>query len=295
MSETGCRRRHSAPVPTNPSASADRRAVQGAGFAAAAAVLLVLAACGPRPVGDFGRAAPSYMHDVAMPATGTVLASARGEPVSDFNQTDEERLMHDRIWRFLVAPHAKDWSFDFVTELQRTRITPVGSRAFGVERYYSWLRETHYQSSGVRYATLSRHILADIDTIPATFAAICAVIEVDRQRAAAIATLSSLGPNEAAEARSRKAENDQSIAWFVAMLNYRFESYNYALDHLLVETPAPQSVTVDYELTRLGHHVARANAHDFCSGATWRHAQQGAPIRSRFATQAVDNEVIAIK
>lgn len=261
----------------------------------AAAALLVLAGCGPRPVGDFGRAAPSFIHDVAMPAAGTTLASARGEPVSHFNQTDEERLMHDRIWRFLVAPHAKDWSFDFVTELQRTRITPVGSRAFGIERYYSWLRETHHQSSGVRYATLSRHILADIDTIPATFAAICAVIEVDRQRVAAVATLSSLGPEEAAEARARKAENDQSIAWFVAMLNYRFESYNYALDHLLVETPAPQSVTVDYELTRLSRYVGRANAHDFCSGTTWRHAQHGAPIPSRFATQAADNEVIAIK
>lgn len=295
MSETGCRRRHSAPVPANPSASADRRAVQGAGFAAAAAALLVLAACGPRPVGDFGRAAPSYMHDVAIPAAGTMLASVRGEPVSDFNQTDEERLMHNRIWRFLVAPHAKDWSFEFVTELQRTRITPVGSRAFGVERYYSWLRETHYQSSGVRYATLSRHILADIDTVPATFAAICAVIEVDRQRAAAVATLSALGPEEAAEARARKAENDQSIAWFVAMLNYRFKSYSYALDHLLVETPAPQSVDVDYELTRLSHYVGRASAHDFCAGAIWRHAQPGMQIPSRFATQAVDKEVIAIK
>jgi hypothetical protein len=120
-------------------------------------------------------------------------------------------------------------------------------------------------------------------------------MEVERQRGGAGATLAGRGPVEAAESRARKAENDQSIAWFVAMLNYRFESYDYALDHLLVETPAPQSVTVDYELTRLSHYVARANAHDFCAGATWRHAEHGASIPSRFATQAVDNEVIAIK
>ncbi len=291
MSEAGLLRRHSAPILTSRSGGADRRLRLGV----VAIALLALAACGPRPVGDFGRAAPSYMHDVAMPAAGRTFANARGEPVSAFNQTDEEKLMHDRIWRFLVAPHAKDWSFDFVTELQRTRITPVGSRAFGLERYYKWLRETHYQSSTVRYATLGQHILADIDTIPATFAAICAVVEVDRQRAEALAALSRLGPQDAAEARARKAENDQSIAWFVAMLNYRFQSYDYALDHLLVETPHAQSLSTDYELTRLARFVERANARDFCGDPTGRYAHEGAPLPSRYGKLPVDNEVIAIK
>src|SRR4051812_46976073 len=93
-------------------------------WAGVVALVTVLAACSSaRPVGDFGRAAPSYIHDVSMPATGERNARNRKEPVSQFNQTDQETEMHNRVWRFLVAAHAKDWQFDSAVELQRTRIS----------------------------------------------------------------------------------------------------------------------------------------------------------------------------
>jgi hypothetical protein len=256
---------------------------------------LTVSACGPRPVGDFGRAAPSYTHDVLMPAAGDRLAEGRGEPVSDFNLTDEEEEMHNRVWRFLVAAHARDWSYDFVAELQRTRITPINSRRFGVDRYYDWLRETEYRSSPVRYATMQRHVLADIDTLPGTFAAICAVIEIDRQRATALRTLPGIGPAMAAEAAERKAENDMYIGWFVSKLNYRYRSYDYALDHLLVETPHEESVAVDRELKRLSVFVERANRYDFCGGDVGSGGYAAPVIPSRFERVVVDAEVVVRK
>src|SRR6218665_3924207 len=84
------------------------------------ALVALLAGCVARPVGDFGRAAPSWTHDTAMPAVGKFIAGNGREPVSDFNKTDQEEEMHDRVWRFLVAAHARDWQFDSIVELQRT-------------------------------------------------------------------------------------------------------------------------------------------------------------------------------
>lgn len=253
------------------------------------------AACMARPVGDFGRAAPSYTHDTAMPASGDNLARDRGEPVSDFNITDQEEEMHDRVWRFLVAAHAKDWGFDRSVELQRTRITPPRDQQFATDRYYAWLRETEYQSSRTRYSTVGSHIGADIDTIPTTFASICAVIEVDRQRAVALAGLGGgLPPDMANQVAARKYENDAFIAWFVRALNYRYESYDFALDSLLVETPHEQSLAVDEALRRLSVYVGRANRQDFCGDGAPVHGGGDAVIPSRYQLPG-DTEIVLPK
>ena len=259
-------------------------------------VAALLGACAPRPTSDFGRARPSYTHDVALPAVGKVLADARDEPVSSFNIADEERLMHDRVWRFLVAPHAKDWFFDFATELQRTRVAGSLDHVFDVDRYYKWLRRTRYESSGVRYSTVGRHIAADLDTLPDTFVAICAVIELDRQRAVAASGLSSVGPETRAAAAARHAENQMQIGWFVRALDYRYRSYGYALDQLLVETPDQRSIAVDEALRHLAGFVDRAARGDFCSSGTTAHrAGAGVILPSRYQTNRIDTEVVLPK
>lgn len=263
----------------------------------ALAMAALLSACSAaRPVGDFGRAAPSWTHDVAMPAAGNALAGMRKEPVSDFNKTDQEEEMHNRVWRFLVAAHAKDWVFDTSVELQRTRIIPpTKDEHYTIERYYSWLKRTEYQSSRTRYSTVGRHIAADIDTLPGTFASICAVIEVDRQRAVAYSGLGGgLPPATGDNLRARKYENDAFIAWFVRALNYRYESYDFALDSLLVETPHEQSLAVDDALRRMSDFVARANRHDFCGDGTPHLIGGGVIIPSRYQHSG-DREVVLPK
>ncbi|UJW85502.1 hypothetical protein [Devosia sp. SL43] len=254
------------------------------------------AGCVARPVGDFGRAVPGFTHDTAMPAIGNGLAGARGEPVSNFNITDQEEEMHNRVWRFLVAAHAKDWVFDSSVELQRTRIIPPRKdEYYSRERYYAWLRETEYQSSRTRYSTVGRHITADIDTIPTTFAAICAVIEVDRQRAVALAGLGAgLPPDMANQVEARKHENSAFVTWFVRALNYRYESYDFALDSLLVETPHEQSLAVDETLRRMSVYVGRANRHDFCGGSRPEHGSGDVLIPSRYQLPG-DSEVVLPK
>jgi hypothetical protein len=150
-------------------------------LAAAGIAALALAGCA-RPTGDFGRASDSVLHDEVMPALGTMRAKGAGEPVSDFSLADVEIEMRDRVWRYLTTPHAKDWYFDTVVELQRTRLQPIAKFNFKTDLYYRWLTGEAYASSRTRYNRLTDDIEADIATMPATFATICKVQGLDRQR-----------------------------------------------------------------------------------------------------------------
>lgn len=199
-----------------------------------------------------------------MPAIGSTRAQLAEEPVSHFNIADEEREMRDRVWRFLVAPHAHDWFYDTVVELQRTRIAGAVDHRFEPARYYRWLRQTGFSSSTTRYRAVADHIVADLATVPETFRAICAVLELDRQRQAASA---GLGGRHAQDVRARHLENQSHISWFVRALRYRYEAYSLALDNLLVETPDRGAIAVDGKLGRLAVEVERAERGDFCSGS----------------------------
>lgn len=241
-------------------------------------LLLLAAASCARPTGDFGRADPGVLHDEIMPAIGSVRAELAGEPVSKFNIADEEREMRDRVWRFLVAPHANDWFYDTVVELQRTRIASLADHRFEPGRYYRWLRQTDFRSSATRFRAVSDHIAADLGTMPETFRSICAVIELDRQRTAASA---GLGGRLSGDVRSRRFENQSHIAWFVRAARYRYDAYSLALDNLLVETPHRSAVEVDAMLGALAVQVERAERGEFCTGSLRLGAGAGAPLPSR--------------
>jgi hypothetical protein len=215
-----------------------------------------------------------------MPAIGKARAHAAGEPVSAFNETDEEREMHDRVWRFLVSPNGRDWAYDSRAELQRTRIEPIKAGRFATDRYYKLLSGEAYASAAVRFKRIETDAEIDIATLPETFDAVCAVLEIDRQRAVAQANLQ-LGDDTAANVAARRAENDQYIGWFVHALRYRYDSYSYALDHLLVETPHREAEAADRSLSRLLVFVTAAERGDFCGGTVMgmQHGSAAVPGR----------------
>ena len=285
-----------ASVRQDQSASVSERLRQFFGAAVIVGVAALAAGCVSRPVGDFGRADPSFTHDVMMPAIGNSLAKGHHEPVSDFNWTDQEKEMHNRVWRFLVAPHAKDWFYDVAVELQRTRISGETDLRFSIDRYYTWLKRADYGSSRTRYSTVGRHILADIDTIPTTFISICQVQEVDRQRGIAENGLrSGLEADVRRDVAARRAENDMHINWFVRALDYRYQSYDYALDHLLVETPHEQSLAVDDALGQMKAYLDRATRGDFCSGQGLVIGGQQSVIPSRYGSRNYAVERVDLK
>jgi hypothetical protein len=79
----------------------------------------------------------------------------------------------------------------------------------------------------------------------------------------------------------RDRENGAFIERFVLALNFRYDSYSYALDHFLVETPHKEAVKVDAALSELAVWVDRANGYDFC-GETWKlHGRAEAALPGR--------------
>lgn len=248
-----------------------------------------------RPTGDFGRAAPSVLHDEILPTIGASRAAADGEPVSDFNLTDQEREMHDRVWRFLIAPHTRDWFFDTAVEWQRTRLAGTVDTQFLADRYYATLRSTQFQSSRVRYRKVENDIVIDIATLPTTFAAICRVIEVDRQRAIAVGNVALGRPDGREQVAARKWENQEKIAWFTRALDYRYTSYSLALDRLLVETPHEEARAVDAQLAMLEPWVLRAKAGDFCLSATGGNVFKDSGHPSRYETYVAPVEIPTIR
>lgn len=260
------------------------------GAALALLIGLALAGCVARPVGDFGRAAPSPLSDNVMPLLGDFRASqTEGEAYSSFNLTDQEREMRDRVWRYLVAPHAYDWFGDIAVEFQRTRILPMSAEPLRADLYYAWLRGDRYASSRVRYKRVREDAIADIGMMPAAFRSICAVLEVDRQRGVATREVASLGVEDRSNAEARRTENRVVIDWFVRSVANRYASFSFALDKLLVETPHEEAVELNATLTDLAFYVEAAERGDFCGGGHSGAGGRGSePIRSRSLVSVPD-------
>jgi hypothetical protein len=221
------------------------------------------------PAGDLGRAGPAPYGSGASRLSAT---TAEG-PI--LNPTNEERRMHETVRRFTEAPYARDWLR-----------TDGGRRGGGrAGAYFDWLSTQRYASSQTRYRVVADDVASDLDMLPATFAAICAVEELDRRRDVAATGVDEVRPGLGDAVWTRQAENRREIALFVAALADRYDAYGYALDQLLVATPDRQAVAVDASISRLGQWVDRAREGDFC-GRGWQPGRgSSASLPGRVLTQ----------
>lgn len=240
---------------------------------------LLAAPVAAHELGDFGRVKPGVLNDEIIPKADRFGRWITGQPVSDFNITDEEREMHDRVYRFLIARHVKDWAFDYEQVVMVAGL--FSKRPSRDDLYYMWLTREPYASSRVRFNTIADDVGADVLTLPSTFASICAVQDVDRRRALAASQLDDIEPAMIKQMETRKAENDLYIARFVRAVRYRYDSYAYALDHFLVETPHMEAVRVDGALSEYAVWLDRAEAGNFCvaDAGDWRDSGTALPGR----------------
>jgi len=208
--------------------------------------------------GDLGRPDHSLTIDDAMDAIAKWF-----HPGYSFNRSDAEVDMANRLWRFVAPEPRWNWMPARATTLRPSRGLWIGD-ATTPDRYYAWLHNADYQSSSVRYSTVADDVDADLGTIPGAFESVCAVQHLDHQRRVAEANVPGLSGDVHAAAAARFSANETEIGVFVWALRYRYESYQYALDHLLVETPDPGARAVDEGLIALRHWVRAAARGQFC-------------------------------
>ncbi len=255
-------------------------------FALAAICVLALAIpAGARELGDFGRVQPGVLNDELIPAFERIFRGT-GRPPSGFNLTDEEQEMRDRVWRFLVIPHARDWAVEYSVEVRPAKAgeTPKNYE----DRYYRWLSGERYASSRVRFNTMADHIWADVATLPEAFESICRVREIDRQRQVAFRALATGDHRMRRDLEARLIENDRVVGRFTAALAYRYDAYSYALDHLLVETPHAEAVLPDTRLSEMAPWVEWALRHDFCGHGGRAQGAGGEALPGRVLMHAPD-------
>lgn len=215
-------------------------------------LLVSVSACSS--TGDFGRvrnAPPSFLDQ---------------RPGSDLQgnlqivQTDEEKQMRRSGQRFVSTFDDNSW-------LSRIRFTAnaLAGEYPNEADYYRWLRSQPFGASSARYGALENEVTTDSMTLPAAFFSICAVQQTDSRRAIAAQSLTNVEPETLALLAQRRQENNQYISEFIAVIGFRYDSYSYALEHLLVETPHEAARRVDNKLNTLAVQVQVAQANQFCS------------------------------
>lgn len=208
------------------------------------------AACSP--TGDFGRVPQT-------PGVNISLSAPRSEDAArTLALTDEERLMKNRIHRFVSFSQNQSWTGVVMFSVRAQSGRPQ------TRNYYDWLRKEGYASSRGRYRRMLNDIELDKLTLPDVYASICAVNEIDRRRAIALTGLSQTDPEAEAAGAQRRFENGQTIGGFVEALAFRYDSYAFALEQLLVDTPHEEARTVDTSLGELAVLLEAARAAQFC-------------------------------
>ena len=240
---------------------------------AAILVAFALTACSSTQ-GDLGRPERSETMEAFMQTGGAIRAKLQGELYSDFNMTDEEKLMRDKAWILIRPPHAQDWispelrsflpsignvALHVMTEAQRTRLTPVIDTAFEPKKYYTALRASRYASHHVRYDRVIEDIRQDREAFAAFIPAAEKVVAMDEERMAALSRSADMDPRQLKNAYGRVDENRRFIGWVWRALQYRMRAYAFAIKRLEVETPSAKVADVNRALKYLYNDFQRQN------------------------------------
>jgi hypothetical protein len=207
---------------------------------------LPLASCVEQ--GDLGRPRPSVWNQTIFPMAGGYMASWRGEPVSGFAFTDEERDLRDRAFRFIMPAHELAFFERQLAELARTRVVP---RSWMIEDdavYRRALRSDDMVSPAHRFRRLSEDISADRILLGAITVTAKRVLAGDQVRRKTMAMVPDLSPADRKDALARIDENCLLIRWVGESVDIRRVQYRHALERLVIETPQGQAIEAERAL-----------------------------------------------
>src|SRR6202011_4857892 len=167
------------------------------------ALLLVSVTLGACSGGDFGRTRQDVLNDDMHRWIGGEATSSVGLRSSQFQLTDNERLLRDLAYPLIEPPHSRPaWK----TVFGDYKPLPSPWRqavAFDRTAYGRILIDEPHRSHASRYAQLMEDVRDDITRFEPFFAAAARVIELDRKRDSSLAQISELSARERADAVAR--------------------------------------------------------------------------------------------
>ncbi len=217
----------------------------------AAASLCALLLSGCVETGDFGRVKRNSTWNDLLETGGSVVAARRGEPVSPYGYTDDERELRNRAWRFLVPAHEYAWFERVLADLAAKRILPPGARGGDPATYFDALLSDGAISPASRYRRLSEDAAADARLLPKLTDIAARVFTADGVRLKTLGYARTVSPADIVNAETRVAENRCLVSWVAFGLDTRIAEYRYALEHLVIETPQAQAVPAERSLAFL--------------------------------------------
>ncbi|GJD53628.1 hypothetical protein OPKNFCMD_6405 [Methylobacterium crusticola] len=210
--------------------------------------LPLIAACAQQ--GDFGRPAPTAWNSL-IDAAGTLAARERGEPASFFPLTDDERILRDRAWRYLMPARERNLFEAALDNLTRARVLPPGWRPADPTAYFDAIMAPPFRSPVSRYRRLSDDVVADGRLVPAFAETAARVVRADLTRLQSLPFITTLDDRDVRSAAMRVAENRCLIAWVRLETGARSASYRFALEHLLIAVPGEEAVPAERALAFL--------------------------------------------
>lgn len=206
--------------------------------------------------GDFGRVRPSLITDDIHSWIGAKAALNEGVVPSEFQLTDDERLLRDLAYPLIAPPYDRARWDQVVDQYGLTgRLDP--NLAPDIPNYTSALMGEYRRSPLSLYATLKDDIRNDVERIPAFEDVARRVSDMDIKRRKSLAYVTELTPYEVDNAMRRVEENRQVVIWVHRCLIERAVAYRFALERLVISTPYNAAVEVERSLTLLKARLAQ--------------------------------------
>jgi hypothetical protein len=222
----------------------------------ALALLWISVTLGGCSGGDFGRTRQDFLNDDMHRWIGGEATSSIGLRASQFQLTDNERLLRDLAYPLIEPPHSRPAWKSVFGDYQPLPSPWRQQALFDRTAYGRLLIDEPHRSHSSRYAQLMEDVRDDITRFEPFFADAVRVLELDKKRNASLALVSELSSRERADAVARMQENTLIVQWVQQCLERRISSYRWALERLVIQAPDNMAADADRLIGELAAQTA---------------------------------------